>query len=316
MFLAQFLAKGKKQRLSCIVSLPVFPTFALPATPLQLSEKQTMNQRMQGKRVLVTGAGTGIGRGVALEFAAEGAQVALHYSHSEHGAQEAVATIRAAGGTAAAFRADFSQMEDVGRLAEEAMGFLGGLDVLVNNAGITTNAPFAEITTEQFDLLYQVNVRAAMFLAQRCLPALVESKPSAIVNVSSVHAFHGLHEHSIYAGTKGAIVSYTRELSIELAPQGVRMNCIAPGWVVVENHYKVAGDAIDLEQGAYPIPAGFVGQPVDVARLALFLASEEARYIVGQTIVIDGGQMSVAANTGDFRQPREATFGKGYVPGV
>ena len=316
MFLAQFLAKGKKQRLSCIVSLPVFPTFALPATPLQLSEKQTMNQRMQGKRVLVTGAGTGIGRGVALEFAAEGAQVALHYSHSEHGAQEAVATIRAAGGIAEAFRADFSQVEDVGRLAAEAIGFLGGLDILVNNAGITTNAPFAEITTEQFDLLYQVNVRAAMFLAQRCLPALVESKPSAIVNVSSVHAFHGLHEHSIYAGTKGAIVSYTRELSIELAPQGVRMNCIAPGWVVVENHYKVEGEEIDLEQGAYPIPAGFVGQPVDVARLALFLASEEARYIVGQTIVIDGGQMSVAANTGDFRQPREATFGKGYVPGV
>ena len=94
------------------------------------------------------------------------------------------------------------------------------------------------------------------------------------------------------------------------------MNCIAPGWVVVENHYKVTGDEIDLEQGAYPIPAGFVGQPVDVARLALFLASEEARYIVGQTIVIDGGQMSVAANTGDFRQRRASTFGKGYVPGV
>ena len=122
-----------------------------------------MNQRMQGKRVLVTGAGTGIGRGVALEFAAEGAQVALHYSHSEHGAQEAVATIRATGGIAEAFRADFSQVEDVGRLAAEALGFLGGLDILVNNAGITTNAPFAEITTEQFDLLYQVNVRAACF---------------------------------------------------------------------------------------------------------------------------------------------------------
>ena len=271
---------------------------------------------MPGKRVLVTGAGTGIGRGVALEFAAEGAHVALHYSHSDTGAQEAAATIRAAGGTAEVFRADFSQVEDVGRLAEEAIGFLGGLDVLVNNAGITTNAPFEEITTEQFDLLYHVNVRAAMFLAQRCLPALIESKPSAIVNVSSVHAFHGLHEHSIYAGTKGAIVSYTRELSIELAPQGVRMNCIAPGWVVVENHYKVASDGIDLQQGAYPIPAGFVGQPVDVARLAIFLASTEARYIVGQTIVIDGGQMSVAANTGDFHKRRESTFGKGYVPGV
>jgi len=169
-----------------------------------------MNKRMHGKRVLVTGAGTGIGRGVALEFAAEGAHVALHYSHSDTGAKEAVTTIRETGGTAEVFRADFSKAEDVGRLADEAIGFLGGLDVLVNNAGITTNAPFEEITTEQFDLLFRVNVRAAMFLAQRCLPALIESKPSSIVNVSSVNAFHGLLEHSIYAGTKGAIVAYTR----------------------------------------------------------------------------------------------------------
>lgn len=275
-----------------------------------------MSKRMQGQRVLVTGAGTGIGRGVALEFAAEGALVALHYSHSDEGAQSAVASIREAGGTAEAFQADFDKMEDVKLLGGRAMDFLGGMDVLINNAGITTNAPFEEITAEQFDLLYHVNVRAAMFLAQQCLPALIDSKPSSIINLSSVHAFHGLHEHSIYAGTKGAIVSYTRELSIELAPLGVRMNAIAPGWIIVENHYKVEGDDLDLEEAAYAIPAGLVGEPVDVARLAIFLASEEARYIVGQTIVIDGGQMGVAPSTGDFRKRRESTYGKGYVPGV
>ena len=265
--------------------------------------------------MLVTGAGTGIGRGVALEFAAEGASVVLHYSRSSDGADSAVAEITAGGGTARAIQADFQDNDAITSLADEAIDFLGGLDVLINNAGITTNAPFEEITSEQWDLLYQVNVRGAMFLTQRCLPALEECKPSAVINLTSVHAYHGMTEHSIYAGTKGAIVAYTRELSIELAQKGVRVNAIAPGWIVVENHYKVMGE-LDLEKAAYDIPAGFVGEPKDIGRLAIFLASEEARYIVGQTITIDGGHMNVMANTGDFRVKRDWTFGKGYVPGV
>ena len=185
----------------------------------------------------------------------------------------------------------------------------------MNNAGITTNAPFEDIKPDQFDLLYHVNVRAAMFLTQYCLDALVESKPSAVVNLTSVHAHHGMTEHAIYAGTKGAIVAYTRELSIELAQKGVRVNAIAPGWIFVENHTRVMGD-INLEEAAHDIPVGFVGMPHDVAELTMFLASEEARYINGQTITIDGGQMTVMPNTGDFHEKRDWTFGKGYVPGV
>lgn len=270
---------------------------------------------MKGKKVLVTGSGTGIGRGVAIEFAAAGADVALHYAHSDAGAKSAVEEITAAGGKAAAFQADFSAVEEVKRLGDEAIAFLGGLDILINNAGITANAPFEEIEAEHIDRIYGVNVRAAMLLSQHCLPALVESRPSSIINLSSVHAFHGMHEHSIYAGTKGAIVAYTRELSIELATKGVRMNCIAPGWIIVENHFKVMGD-INLDEAAYPIPAGIVGEPKDVAHLAMFLASDQARYIVGQTIVIDGGQMNVMPNTGDFRVRRKHIFGHGYVSGL
>ena len=104
-------------------------------------------------------------------------------------------------------------------------------------------------------------------------------------------------------------------MSIELAPKGVRVNAIAPGWIIVENHYKVI-ENLDLDEAAYNVPAGFVGDPKDVARLAIFLASEEARYIVGQTYTIDGGQMSVMPNTGDFHERRQWRFGKGYVPGV
>jgi len=274
-----------------------------------------MADRMKGKKVLVTGAGTGIGRGTALIFAEEGADVAIHYSHSDQGAKDAVAEIQSNGGKAEAFQADFTNLDDVKQLSRDAISFLGGMDVLINNSGITTNAPFEEIKPEQFDTLYTVNVKAALFLTQYCLPALVESAPSAVINLTSVHANHGMTEHSIYAGTKGAIVSYTRELSIELAPKGVRVNAIAPGWIIVENHYKTLGE-VDLKKAADQIPAGFVGTPEDVGRLAVFLASDEARYIVGQTYTIDGGQMNIMASSGDIHARRQQTFGKDYVPGL
>ena len=271
---------------------------------------------MKGKRVLVTGAGTGVGTGVALEFAKEGASVVLHYSRSADGAIKAVEEIRAGGGKAEAMQADFSDSDQVRRLGRQAVEFLAGLDVLVNNAGITTNLPFEEVTEEQYDLLYNVNIKAQFFLTQTVLPQLENSPGAAVINLSSVHAFAGMTEHSIYAGTKGAIVAFTRELSLELIQKGIRVNCIAPGWVEVPNHHKVLGEDFDWEAGAQSVPVGFVGQPSDIGRLAIFLASDESRYIIGQTILIDGGQSSIMPNTGDFRERREYRFGKDYVPNI
>jgi NAD(P)-dependent dehydrogenase (short-subunit alcohol dehydrogenase family) len=173
---------------------------------------------MQDKRVLVTGAGTGIGQGIALAFARRGAAVAVHYSHSSAGAEAVVKEITASGGVAAAFQADFAQVTSLERMAREVVTFLGGLDVLVNNAGITMNRPFGKVTVEQFDLLYQVNVRAPFFLSQALLPELEKSR-GVIINLSSIHAYEGYIEHSVYAATRGAIVSLTRQLAIELAPR-------------------------------------------------------------------------------------------------
>ncbi len=184
---------------------------------------------MTGKRVLVTGAGTGIGKGIALAFARAGAVVALHHASSARGAQDAAAEIRGSGGRAAAFAADFRQRSQVRTLARETLSFLGGIDVLVNNAGVTMTLPFEEVTDEQFDLLYEVNVAAPFFLIQALLPALRAAQPSAVVNITSIHALEGYPEHSVYAGTRGAIVWFTRELAVELAPLGVRVNAIAPG---------------------------------------------------------------------------------------
>ncbi len=272
-----------------------------------------MNE-FKNKRVLVTGSGTGIGRGVAAAFARAGADVAFHYSHSDRGAKEGVEEARALGVKAEAFKADYENVEDVRQLGRKAIEFLGGLDVLINNAGITFNSLFESVTPEQFDLLYKVNVRGSFFLTQACLPELLESK-AAVVNLTSIHAYLGRQGHSVYAGTKGAIVSFTRQLAVELAPRGVRVNGIAPGVVVVDNYY-VANPSYSAQRSAEGIPAGHTGEPADVAELALFLASPRARFIVGQTFVIDGGTTSWMSFDQGFRQPFTSQFGKGYVPGV
>ena len=276
----------------------------------------TNDRKMAGKRVLVTGSGTGIGRGVALEFAREGAAVALHYSHSAAGAESAVKEITAVGGKARAFRADFMKVEEAGRLANETIEFLGGLDVLINNAGISTNMMFEKITPVQFDTLYHVNVRTPFFLIQAVAPTMIRQGGGVVINLTSIHAFAGMREHALYAGTKGAIVAYTRGLAVELAPKGIRVNAIAPGWVRVENQEKALGEDFDWEAGGMTLPAGFVGRPADVARLAIFLASDEARYIIGQTLIIDGGQMAMMSCSGDFREPYGIQMGRGYVPGI
>lgn len=275
----------------------------------------THTRRMDGKRVLVTGSGTGIGRGVALEFAREGAAVVLHYAHSEAGAASAVEEIRSAGGKAEVFQADLADIEQVKGLASQAIEFLGGLDVLVNNAGITMNKPFLEVTPEQFDTLYKVNIRGMYFLTQAAVPTMIEQGSGAVINLTSVHAFAGMTEHTIYAGTKAAIVGFTRVLALELATRGVRVNAIAPGWILVENHLKVLGE-FDQESAGNTIPAGVIGAPHDIGKLALFLASEESRYIVGQTLVIDGGMLAIMPLTGDFRETRQEQWGQGYVPGL
>ena len=275
----------------------------------------THTRRMEGKRVLVTGSGTGIGRGVALEFAREGAAVVLHYAHSEAGAASAVDEIRSAGGTAEAFQADLADIEQVRALASQAIEFLGGLDVLVNNAGITMNKPFLQVTPEQFDTLYDVNIRGMYFLTQAAVPTMIEQGNGAVINLTSVHAFAGMTEHTVYAGTKAAIVGFTRVLALELATKGVRVNAIAPGWILVENHLKVLGE-FDQQSAGSTIPAGVIGAPHDIGKLALFLASDESRYIVGQTLVIDGGMLAIMPLSGDFREPRQEQWGQGYVPGL
>ena len=262
-----------------------------------------------GKRVLVTGSGTGIGKGVAIAFAEAGASVAFHYSRSDAGAKEAVEKVRGFGGAAEAFGADFRDAKQAIRLVDQAVDFLGGIDVVVNNAGVTANMPYTETTIEQYDLMMNVNVRAMYFVGQAAAKHMVKNdKGGVILNVSSVHGFQGCPEHSVYAGTKGAIISMSRAMAVEMMPAGVRVNVIAPGGVQVENWNNVGG-GFTVQSIADRLPAGFVSVPQDIGELAMFLASDEARYIVGQTIVIDGGQIAVMGGAPRYTE----NWGGNYV---
>jgi len=267
---------------------------------------------MRGKKVLVTGAGTGIGRGIALKFGEAGADVVLHYSSSS-GAESAARVICERGRKAIAVHGDFRTIEGARQTARAAEDFLGGVDILINNAGITANAPFEDVTPEDFDTLFQVNLRAQFFLTQALLPEMSRRGKGIVVNLTSIHAYSGLTEHAVYAATKAAIVSYTRVAALELIQKGIRMNAIAPGWIFVENHVSTFGEQFDFEAAARGIPAGFIGTPSDVANLALFLACDASRYIVGQTIICDGGQTSVMPLTGDFRGRRSEKWGSRYL---
>jgi NAD(P)-dependent dehydrogenase (short-subunit alcohol dehydrogenase family) len=275
--------------------------------------------KMTGQRALVTGSGTGIGREIALEFARQGAAVVLHYSHSDKGAKSAVEEIKAMGRRSTAVKANFDSVEEVQRLGREAIAFLGGIDCLVNNAGITLNRPYLEVTPEQFDTLYHVNIRAQYFLTQIAVKDMLTRGGGAVCNLTSIHGFQGAPEHTTYAGTKGAIIATTRTLAIELAHKGIRINAIAPGHVVVENYYKAIpgfNEAANAEAAKNSIPLGRAGTPLDIARLTVFLCSKEAEFIVGQTIISDGGTTALMSLISDFRARSTARFGTGYVPGV
>ena len=244
--------------------------------------------RLTGKRALVTGAGTGIGREIALELARQGADVVLHFAGSRAGAESAAETIRALGCRVAVYQGNLREVEACLGVVDYAVETLGGLDVLVNNAGLTETKPFKDFTAEDFDSLYHLNIRGQFFCAQRAVHHMLRLGGGVIINMSSVHALASLPGYSVYAGTKGAIIAWTRQLAVELAPHNLRVNAVAPGWIdVPSDHVKFPN--INLEVGGQQIPRRRVGEPVDVARACAYLASDDADYIVGAVLNIDGG---------------------------
>ena len=253
------------------------------------------------KLVLVTGGGAGIGQGIAMALGQLGADVALHYRGSAEGAAEAVASIREQGRRAIAIQGNLEIVEECRRVVDEAAAFLGGLDGLVNNAGITTTIDFLDVTEEQFDRSYNLNIRGQFFCSQQAVRHMVERGQAlqrrdpglrwaggSIVNISSVHAALGSPGHSVYAGTKGAINAFTRELAIELLPLHIRANVLAPGTIEVPSYWRKS-PGYTREAGNKFVPWGRVGLPEDVGYLAAYLISDGSEFMTGSVLYFDGG---------------------------
>jgi glucose 1-dehydrogenase len=240
---------------------------------------------LSGKRALVTGAGMGIGQGIAIELARQGADVAAHYAHSEP--EETVKEIEASGRRSATVQADLSRAAECERIVEEAADSLGGLDVLVNNAGVTRALGFLETDEATYDEMLDLNMKGYFFCAKRAVPYMLDAGGGSIINITSIHGFAGFPRHAAYAATKGAINAFTRELAIELADRGIRVNAIGPGLIEVPRYFDTP--SYTTEFGNTLVPAGRIGCPKDVAPTAAFLASDASDFVTGQVIYVDGG---------------------------
>jgi 3-oxoacyl-[acyl-carrier protein] reductase len=243
---------------------------------------------LKGKVAVVTGASKGIGAAIAKGLSAAGAAVVVNYSSSKEGADRVVADIKAKGGRAVAVKGDIAKAEDVRQLFDETKKAFGTLDVLVNNAGVYKFIPLEEITENEFHREFNINVLGTILATKEAVKHFGPNGGS-VINISSI-ASAGAPEAAIYSGSKGAIDAITRALAAELGPRKIRVNAIAPGGVETEGMHSggIMGSDFEKEMIANT-PLGRFGQPDDIARIAVFLASDDSAWLTGERLTASGG---------------------------
>lgn len=249
-----------------------------------------MSQRLAEKVAVVTGASKGIGAAIAEHLAAEGAAVVVNYAASQAAADAVVRRIHDQGGKAVAIRADLSKPDDIQRLFEQTRAAYGKLDVLVNNAGVYEFAPLEAVTPEHFHKQFDLNVLGLLLATQEAVK-LMSPAGGSIINISSNVGPMPVENASVYSATKAAVDAVTIALSKELGPKRIRVNSLNPGMVETEGlHAAGIAESDFRKQVESQTPLGRIGRPDDIARVAVFYASDEAGWVTGQTLVLAGGQ--------------------------
>lgn len=244
---------------------------------------------LTNKVAIVTGASKGIGAGIARTLGAAGASVVVNYASSREGADRVVAEITGAGGKAIAVQGDVSKADDIKRLFEETKKTFGALDILVNNAGVFDFFPLEAVTEDEFHRQFNINVLGPILTTQEALN-FFGPEGGSVINVSSVVSESPVPNAVVYAATKGALDTVTNVLANELAPRNIRVNTLAPGGVETEGAHQAGVIGSDFEkQIVAATPLGRLGQPQDIAKVALFLASEDSAWITGERITVSGG---------------------------
>jgi len=244
---------------------------------------------LKRKVAIVTGASKGIGAGIAKSLAAAGAAVVANYSSSREGADRVVAEITKAGGKAIAVQGDMSESADVERLFGETKKAFGQVDVLVNNAGVYKFDPIEQVTEQEFHREFNTNVLGPLLTIREAVKYFGPNGGS-VINISSVASANAMPQTSIYSATKSALDSVTRVLANELGPRQIRVNAIAPGGVDTEGVQSAGVKGSDMEKAMVAqTPLGRFGEPEDIARVAVFLASDQSRWLTGERIAASGG---------------------------
>lgn len=246
--------------------------------------------KLEGKVALVTGSSQGIGQAIAVRLAQEGADIVIDYRSHAEGAKETLSKVEATGRKGYIVHADLGVVSEVRKLIAEGTRQFGKLDILVNNAGIEKNATFWEVTETDFDSVVNINLKGVFFATQTFVQHLIETKrPGKIINISSVHEELPFPNFTSYCVSKGGLKMMMRNLAIELGPLGITINNVAPGAIETPINTKLLNNHEKLGALLGNIPLGRLGKPEDVASVVAFLASPDADYITGATMVADGG---------------------------
>ena len=245
---------------------------------------------LSNKTALVTGASKGIGRAIALRFAAEGANVAFTYLSSVEQGQALESELQAFGVKAKGYRSDASDFRQAEQLINDVVAEFGSLDILVNNAGITMDNLLLRLTEESWDKIMSVNLKSCFNTVKAACKPMMKQKGGSIINMTSVVGLKGNAGQSNYAASKAGIIGFTKSIALELGSRGIRSNAVAPGFIETEMTGKLDEKVVQSWRDAIPLKRG--GQPDDVASACVFLASDLSSYITGQVIQVDGGMLT------------------------